>query len=89
MAHVISRKLDPSLSDIESWTAIGGAAALLLLGLSRRNVHTLWLAAFATPLMYRGVTGEWPEFLGRHLPSDDPREALSGDRGMHVLEAAR
>ena len=89
MSHVISRKLDPSLSDIESWTAIGGAAALLLLGLSRRRIQALGLAAFAAPLMYRGVTGEWPEFLGRHLPSDDPREALSGDRGMHVLEAAQ
>jgi uncharacterized membrane protein len=89
MAHVIRRDIDPSLSDIESWTAVGGATALLLLGLSRRNRQGLWLAALATPLMYRGVTGEWPEFLTRYLPSDDPRDALSNDRGMHVLESAQ
>jgi uncharacterized membrane protein len=57
--------------------------------LSRRGVQGIALAAFATPLMYRGVTGEWPEFMRRHLPSDDPREAFSGDRGMHVLEAVQ
>jgi uncharacterized membrane protein len=89
MAYGIGRKLDPSLSDIEAWTAIGGATALVLLGLSRRNAQGLWLAAVAAPLMYRGVTGEWPEFLGRYLPSDDTREALSHNRGMHVLESVQ
>lgn len=89
MKKVISTDLHPSLSDIESWTAIGSAAALLLLGLRRRDVHTLWLAAVATPLMYRGVTGEWPGFLTRYLPSDDTRVAFSGDRGMHVLESVQ
>src|SRR5262249_4459479 len=58
-------------------------------GLSRRNMHGLWLAALAMPLMYRGLTGDWPEFLRRYLPSDDPQDALSGDRGMHVLEAVQ
>lgn len=89
MAHVSGRSFDTAISDIESWTAIGGATALLLLGLTRRNAQGLFLAACATPLMYRGVTGEWPEFLRRHLPSDDPQEALSGNRGMHVLESAQ
>ena len=87
MSYVIRR--DPSLSDLESWAAIGGAAGLLLVGLSRRNLNALWLAALAAPLMYRGIAGEWPEFLGRHLPSDDPQEAFSGDRGMHVLESVQ
>jgi len=89
MAHVINRDLDPSLSDIESWTAIGGATALLLLGLTRRNAQGLALSAVAVPLMYRGLTGEWPGVLTRYLPSDDTREALSGDRGMHVLESVQ
>lgn len=89
MSQVIERSFDTAISDIESWTAIGGAAALLLFGLTRRNAHGLWFAACAAPLIYRGVTGEWPEFLRRHLPSDDPREAFSGDRGMHVLESAQ
>lgn len=88
MSQAISRDLDVTWSDIESWTALGAAAALVMLGLSRRSAHGLWIAAAATPLVYRGVTGQWPEFLNRYLPADDARAVLSGDRGMHVLESA-
>src|SRR5437762_2647450 len=88
-SEAMSRNVDLTVSDIESWTALGAAAALVVLGLSRRSVHGLWMAAAATPLVYRGVTGRWPEFLSRHLPADDSRAVLSGDGGMHVLESVQ
>jgi uncharacterized membrane protein len=89
MSEAMSSDLDISLADIESWTALGAAAALVVIALSRRSVRGLWMAAAATPLVYRGVTGRWPEFLSRHLPADDPRAVLSGDGGMHVLESVQ
>jgi uncharacterized membrane protein len=88
MPQPMNSDLDLTLSDIESWTALGAAAALVVLGLTRRSPHGFRIAAAATPLVYRGVTGQWPEFMRRYLPPDDPRAVLSGDGGMHVLESA-
>jgi len=81
--------METSISDVESLTALGGAAALVLLGLTQRSRRGLWLAVAATPLVYRGVTGQWPEFVARYLPSDESRVALSNNRGMEVLESAQ
>jgi len=49
----------------------------------------MWVAAASAPLLYRGVTGEWPHFVSELLPSDDTKVALGGSRGIHVREAVR
>ena len=79
----------PSLTDVENWTALGAGAFLFVFGASRRSVPGVCLAAAAIPLLYRGLTGQWPEFLAAYVPSEDTRSALSGDQGLHVREAIR
>jgi uncharacterized membrane protein len=73
--------------DIAAWGALATAAALFLYGARRRSPL---LAAAATPFAYRGVAGHWPAFLnGIPRSNGDTRDALAGDRGVHVLEAIR
>jgi uncharacterized membrane protein len=77
-----------SLGDAERWLAFGAGASLLLVAASRRSAVGACLAVASTPLLYRGVTGRWPDVLrGRYR--DSPRTALSGDRGIHVRESIR
>ena len=78
-----------SLADVESWAALGAGGMLLVLGTSRRSLAGLGLAAAATPLIYRGVTGRWPGVIADCLSSDDSKNALAGDRGIHVRESVR
>jgi uncharacterized membrane protein len=80
----------PSRSELERWSTLIGAAALIGYGLSRRSLSGLCLAAGAMPLAYRGVTGEWP--IGLHALTgrdDDTRAALGGDKGINVKESIR
>jgi uncharacterized membrane protein len=79
----------PSLSDVESWGALGAGVVLLLLGATRRSAAGVCIAAASTPLLYRGITGRWPAFLAGYMSSDDTKTALGGNRGLHVLEAIR
>lgn len=78
-----------ALVDLENGAALGAGAALLLMGVTRRGLAGLGLAAASAPLLYRAATGRWPEVLRPDWASDDPRVALAGDRGMHVLESVR
>lgn len=73
---------DWTLRDAETWAALGAGAVLFAAGLRRGSVVGLGLAAAATPLLYRGITGAWPTG-----PGDDTRSALGGARGLHVREA--
>jgi uncharacterized membrane protein len=41
------------------------------------------------PLLYRGITGRWPNVLNGHLQPDNTRAALAGKRGVHVRESVR
>ena len=71
------------------WGTLAGAALLVTYGVSRRSLPGLVLAAAATPLAYRGLSGRWPA-LGRRVDSGEQvRRALSGDRGFKVHEAIR
>ena len=78
----------PSLVDAEDWLALGAGAALLLVGASRRSTVGVCLAVASGPLLYRGITGRWPDVLNGSQP-DSTRTALSGDRGVHVRESIR
>jgi len=86
---VLSHESQLPLADVESWAALGAGGMLLLLGTSRRSLVGLGMAAAATPLIYRGVTGRWPGVIAACLPSDDSKSALAGDRGLHVRESVR
>jgi uncharacterized membrane protein len=78
----------PSLVDAENWLALGAGAVLLLIGASRRSTVGACLAVASAPLLYRGITGRWPDALNRSQPNRT-RSALSGDRGVHVRESIR
>ena len=77
---------DVPLRQIENWSALSGGALLLLFGAIRRDRVGLCAALASAPLLYRGLTGEWPVANGNHA---DTRSALGGHRGLHVREAIR
>jgi uncharacterized membrane protein len=79
----------PSVSDAENWLALGTGALFLVVGASRRSVSGACLVASSVPLLYRGITGRWPNVLNGHLQTDDTRAALAGKRGVHVRESVR
>lgn len=78
----------PTVADAEHWLALGAGGFLLLVGASRRSIAGACLALSSAPLLYRGITGRWPNFLNG-VQSDDTRAALSGERGVHVRESIR
>jgi len=78
----------PSLADGENWLALGAGAALLLVGASRRSTVGACLMVASAPLLYRGMSGRWPDSLNSVQP-DSTKSALSGDRGVHVRESIR
>jgi uncharacterized membrane protein len=79
-------------ADFGRWGMLAGAAVLVTYGVSRRSLPGAVLAAAATPLAYRGLSGRWSP-LGTRAERRDPagqvRRALSGDRGIRVREAIR
>jgi len=72
--------------EIERWTGVAMATAVVAFGLSRRSLPGVAIAATAAPLAYRGITGAWPGFVNG---AADTRVALGGHRGTHVREAIR
>jgi len=77
------------MADAEQWLSLGAGALLLMAGAQRRSVLGACLVASSAPLLYRGVTGHWPDVLEGYVPSDDTKTALSGTRGIHVRESVR
>jgi hypothetical protein len=43
----------------------------------------------SAPLLYRGITGNWPSVVGELAQPGSTRTALKGNRGVHVREAVR
>jgi uncharacterized membrane protein len=78
-----------ALKDAESCLALGAGALLLLVGASRRSAFGAGLAVSAAPLLYRGVMGYWPSFLGDGDRRVDTKVARAADRGVRVLESVR
>jgi uncharacterized membrane protein len=76
-------------ADYERWFTLATATALMTFGFSRRTPAALALAIAATPLVYRGVRGEWPRVTNGAARHGDTRVALAGNRGTHVREAVR
>jgi uncharacterized membrane protein len=82
--HVTGR----SLSELEDWSVFSGGMLLLLAGASRRSLPGWCVAVAGAPLLYRGLTGRWPELL-RLAERSETRRALGGRRGIQVREAIR
>jgi uncharacterized membrane protein len=74
--------------DFQRWASLATATAIVAYGLSRRSVGGVCVAVAATPLAYRGVAGRWPRVASGRT-NGDTRDALSGDRGIHVRESVR
>lgn len=81
------RTQDYSINDLDRVGNLLAGTALVAYGLSRRSMRGIWLAAAGTPFVYRGLVGDWPRTNG--ALRDDTREALSGERGIHVRESIR
>lgn len=75
-----------TLSDAENWLALGLGAVILLAGASRRSTVGACVAVASAPLLYRGITGHWPDIIGS---AADTKTALGGHRGVHVRESIR
>jgi uncharacterized membrane protein len=86
MTTPIRYQPDVSVRQLEDWTALSGGTLLLMYGASRRDRVGLYAALASAPLLYRGLTGEWPIANGKHT---DTRTALGGDRGLRVRESIR
>jgi hypothetical protein len=71
-----------SLADAERWLALGTGALLLLTGASRRSTVGAWLAASSAPLLYRGVTGRWPDLFHGYVQPDSTKTALGPARSI-------
>jgi uncharacterized membrane protein len=78
-----------SLAQAENWLALGAGALLLLAGASRRSTVGAGLAVASAPLLYRGITGQWPSVGNGHSRAGSTTRALGGDRGVHVRESIR
>ena len=78
-----------SLADAENWLAVGTGALLTLVGVSRRSAFGACLAVSSAPLLYRGITGRWPDVLHQYMQPDSAGTALGGERGVHVRESIR
>ena len=68
----------PSVADAENWLALGAGALLLIVGASRRSIGGACLAASSVPLLYRGITGRWPNLLNGDVQRDSTRMAEPG-----------
>ena len=78
---------ESSQEAVQRWATIATATAAIAFGISRRSVPGLCLAAAATPLAYRGLTGEWPRLANGR--GHDTRAALGGNGGVLVQEGMR
>ena len=78
-----------SIDALERVAALTTATAVVAYGLSRRNLPGVCLAAAATPLAYRGLSGEWPRVRNGNSTRTGIRTALAGNRGIHVRESVR
>jgi uncharacterized membrane protein len=78
-----------TLSDAETFLALGTGALVLLVGSSRRSAIGALLAVSSVPLLYRGITGHWPSVLHGLTEPGHTKAALGGTRGVHVRESIR
>jgi uncharacterized membrane protein len=79
-----------NVSDTERWLSLLGGGALALLGLSRRSLPGLGLAAVGGSLLYRGATGHCSLYNALGVNTAEPRGAatvIPAGHGFKVEES--
>ena len=89
MATKLRDDSSPLIADAEACLALGAGALLLLVGASRRSSVGALLGLSSAPLLYRGITGHWPDVVNGVTRFATTKGALGGDRGVHVRESIR
>lgn len=74
-------------AEAERWLMLGAGAGLFLLGASRRSTSGSLAALASVPLIYRGITGEWP--VDHPRPESRTTHSASTGRGLEVRESVR
>jgi uncharacterized membrane protein len=79
-----------NVGDTERWLSLLGGGALAMLGLSRRSLPGLGLAAVGGSLLYRGATGHCSMYQALGVSTAEPRgpaTAVPAGRGFKVEES--
>ncbi len=79
-----------NVGDTERWLSLLGGGALALLGLSRRSLPGLGLAAVGGSLLYRGATGHCSMYQAMGVNTAEPRgaaTAIPAGSGFKVEES--
>ena len=80
-----------NVGEVERWASLALGTTMVVYGASRPLKTGAWMAALAMPLLHRGSTGHCYVYSALDVTTvnGDTRDALSGDRGVHVREAVR
>jgi uncharacterized membrane protein len=84
MTTLLPREPNVSVRQVEDWAALSSGAVMLLYGATTRSKAGIYVAAASAPLLYRGITGEWPLADSRRTSR---RVTLTGERAIRVREA--
>ena len=78
-----------NVGGIERWASAAIGAGLLLTALARRDRGSAVAAVAGGALLFRGASGHCPvnSAMGRNSAHANTREALAGNRGVHVKES--
>src|SRR5687767_14771328 len=81
-----------NVAEVERWASALGGAALTVFGIRQRSLAGAMIAASGGALIYRGATGFCPGYAAAGVSTANgdaqtARQALSGPRGVHVLQA--
>lgn len=78
-----------NVGETERWASAAIGAGLLLAGLARRDRGGAMAAVAGGALLVRGASGHCPvnSAIGRNSAHANTREALGGERGIHVKES--
>jgi uncharacterized membrane protein len=75
-----------NVGETERWFSVIGGAALTVLGLSRRTLGGLGLAAIGGALMHRGLTGHCRAYHALGIDTTEPRGPENSVRAQHGVK---
>jgi len=76
-----------NVGDAERWLSLAGGGFLVWLGLQKRSLGGLGLAALGSSLVYRGATGHCSVYSALHVDTagHNPMAAVAAGRGVKVV----
>ena len=75
-----------NVGQVERYTSLASGAIVALLGVARRDVPGVLLAAVGGALIYRGATGSCPMYRALDINTADDAEQDRFARGIHVSQ---